>query len=193
MTDSTAPNDEDLLRETIAGDEGAFTILYRRWQGNVYRFALHMTGSAALAEDVTQDVFLTFMQAPERYQAARGPLVSYLYGIARNHVWRTLRRDRPFVPLEDEADGDAPDAGAAAALVRSEAIEWVRRAVLSLPVHYREVVVLCDLHGMSYEQGASVIGCSIGTVRSRLSRGRALLGEKLRPLFHFERLRKSAR
>lgn len=64
---------------------------------------------------------------------------------------------------------------------RAEAIEAVRRAVLALPEHYREVVVLCDLQEMSYGETAEILGCAIGTVRSRLHRARALLIEKLRP------------
>ena len=64
-------------------------------------------------------------------------------------------------------------------LVREERIDSVRRAVSSLPVRYREVVVLCDLQELSYEDAAAAVGCAVGTVRSRLSRGRALLAEKL--------------
>ncbi len=66
-------------------------------------------------------------------------------------------------------------------LARREAIDSVRRAVLSLPKHYREVVVLCDLEEMDYSEAAGALGCAIGTVRSRLHRGRSLLLEKLRP------------
>jgi RNA polymerase sigma-70 factor (ECF subfamily) len=66
-------------------------------------------------------------------------------------------------------------------LSRTEAIETIRRAVLALPERYREVVVLCDLHEMTYVEAAEILGCAIGTVRSRLHRGRALLLEKMRP------------
>ena len=64
-------------------------------------------------------------------------------------------------------------------LSRDEMIEAVRQAILSLPPHYREVVVLCNLHEMSYDQAAGIIGCPIGTVRSRLNRARAMLVEKM--------------
>ena len=88
------PDDAGVLRRMRKGDSDAFTILYRRHQGAVYRFALQMTGSRAVAEDVTQEVFMTLIRNPESYDAARGALASYLYGVARNTVHRTLQRDR---------------------------------------------------------------------------------------------------
>jgi RNA polymerase sigma-70 factor (ECF subfamily) len=71
-------------------------------------------------------------------------------------------------------------------LVQAETIELVRKAVLSLPAKYREVVVLCELQDVSYGEAAEVLGCAIGTVRSRLHRARALLLAKLRPAEQLE-------
>src|SRR6185503_13080621 len=87
----------------------------------------------------------------------------------------------------EDVDALAPvsviaDADPLADLTRNEMVETVRAAVLALPAHYREVVVLCDLHEMSYLEAAEVLGCAIGTVRSRLHRARAILVEKLRVL-----------
>lgn len=182
------PSDEDLLRLARAGDEDAFTELYRRRQGGVYRFALQMSGSRAVAEDVTQEVFMALIRETDRYDASRGSLAGYLYGIARNHVLRRLERERVFIPIAEtvgENDASAPASLIAQGdplgdLTRNEMVEAVRSAVLALPAHYREVIVLCDLHEMSYAEAASVIGCAIGTIRSRLHRARALLVEKLR-------------
>ncbi len=166
----------------LEGDEESFAALYTRRQGAVYRFALHMTGSAALAEDVTHDVFVALLESGRRFDPARGTLVSFLYGIARNRVLRRLDRDRtePAVVSEETA-GDEEDL--LDGLTRRETIEQVRRAVVSLPATYREVVVLCDLEGASYEEAAAALECRIGTVRSRLSRGRAMLAEKLGKTF----------
>jgi RNA polymerase sigma-70 factor (ECF subfamily) len=187
---ANSPGDAELLRLMAAGDEDAFATLYRRRQGGVYRFALQMCGSAEIAEDVTQEVFMALMQDCRNYDAARGSLAAYLYGIARNHVLRLLQRDRAYVPIHDETDEDG--AGGSiheglispcdllADLTRGETIERVRQAVLALPAHYREVVVLCELHEMSYAEAAGVVGCAVGTVRSRLHRARAMLTEKLR-------------
>ncbi|MEK7406541.1 MAG: RNA polymerase sigma factor [Acidobacteriota bacterium] len=174
------PSDEELLRGVVAGDEESFTVLYRRRQAGIYRFALRMSGSEAAAEDVTQEVFLTLAREASRYDPARGPVTAYLFGIARKQVLRWVARtrlERAVDPLPEQAE---PGAGPLERLAREESIEWVRAAVLSLPPHYREVVALCDLDGMSYEEAAATLECAVGTVRSRLHRARGLLAEKLR-------------
>jgi RNA polymerase sigma factor (sigma-70 family) len=77
-----------LLRRMLAGDEEAFTLLYRRRHPAIYRFALHMSGNVALAEDVTQEVFMTLIRDAKRFDPARGTLGGFLFGIARNHLRR---------------------------------------------------------------------------------------------------------
>lgn len=189
--ETIAQTDEELLRLMLAGEESAFVTLYRRWQSGIYRFALRMSGSEALAEDVTQEVFLALMRDASRFEAARGAFGAYLYGIARHHVLRRLERERPYVPIADETtrpDGCVPHEGLILQvdplgdLSRNEKVQAVRSAILSLPPHYREVVVLCELHEMSYAEAAAVLGCALGTVRSRLHRARALLVERLREI-----------
>ena len=188
MTLPTTPSDPDLLRQMMDGDEDAFTQLYRRRQASVYRFALQMSGSQTLAEDVTQEVFIVLMRDAGRYDPDRGSLSAYLYGIARNHVLRKLEQDRPYVPFIDrsaDAEEITPRAMIAegdplSELTRGETIQELRDLILSMPPRYREVVVLCDLHEMSYVEAAAVINCAVGTVRSRLHRARALLLDKLR-------------
>lgn len=180
-------SDEELLRLMLAGDRGAFAQLYQRWQSNVYRFALRMSGSEATAEDVMQDVFLTLMRDGHQY-AGRGSFASYILTITRHSTIRRLQRERRFVTLEaddDQLEEAVPVAQMVAAsdplteFARHERVEAVRLAVLSLPLHYREVVLLCHLHELSYAEAAGVIGCEIGTVCSRLYRARALLAERL--------------
>ena len=187
MRASPEDSDEELLRLTVAGDADAFTALYRRRQAGIYRFALQMCGSEGIAEDVTQEVFMTLVRESQMFDPARGSLAGYLYGVARNHVLRRREKERHFVAMVDEA-GDEGHAAATqlvaphdplAELARHELIDTVRQAVLALPAHYREVVVLCELHEMSYAEAAGVLGCAVGTVRSRLHRARALLVERL--------------
>jgi RNA polymerase sigma-70 factor (ECF subfamily) len=190
MKASLQITDEELWRLASAGDEHAFTLLYRRRQGAIYRFAWQMSGSAAVAEDVTQESFMALLREPERYEPTRGPLAAYLYGIARRQVLRRLEKERAFVALAIEDEDGQPSPGAQpraphdplAELARRETVETVRQAVLALPAHYREVIVLCDLHELSYADAAAVLTCAVGTVRSRLARGRALLCERLRAL-----------
>ncbi len=174
----------------LDGDAVAFEQLYDRWQSGIYQFALRMSGSHALAEDVTQDVFIELMRDGHQFDSSRGTVAGYLFGMARHKLLRRLKRERSFVSM---ADGEADDGQRKVEerfmtdddplgdFVRGEMIENVRQAILSLPEHYREVVVLCSLHEMSYEQAAGIVGCPVGTVRSRLNRARAMLIEKLRP------------
>lgn len=171
----------------LGGCAESFAALYDRRQAGVYRFALRMTGSEAFAEDVTQDVFLALMGEGCKFDAGRGTVKSYLYGMARHRVLRRLERERAHVTIEEE-DGvqseELPGAGADpfADLAREELVGLVRQAVLTLPAHFREVIVLCHLQEMNYAEAGEVLGCPVGTVRSRLARARALLTGKLRAL-----------
>ena len=176
-----------MLRRMLGGCAESFAALYDRRQAGVYRYALRMTGSEAFAEDVTQDVFLALMREGCNFDPARGTLKSYLYGMARHRLLRRLERERAHVAFEDE-EGDAleelPSAGEDpfAELEREELVGLVRQAVLSLPAHFREVIVLCHLQEMNYAEACEVLACPVGTVRSRLARARAMLVAKLRAL-----------
>lgn len=192
MNLKTDLNDTDLLRSMLAGSEEAFAQLYHRRQGGVYRFALQMSGSKTIAEDVTQEVFLFLMREGHVFDPNRGSVSAFLLGVARNHVLRRLRVEHLLSPLGDDSDDDVPllhattDLCPLEDLTRAETIESVRKAVLSLPSKYREVVVLCELQDISYGETAEILGCAIGTVRSRLHRARALLLTKLRPANEIE-------
>ena len=177
--------DEELFRRMREGDEEAFVALYRRRQRGIFRYVLQMSGSDSVAEDVAQEVFMVLMRDTVGFDASRGSLSSYLYGIARNLTLRRLERNRVFVALEDENGGGAitelaSDSDPHWDMARTETVELVRQAVRMLPEHYREAVVLCDLHEMSYQEAADVLGCAVGTVRSRLHRGRSILVDRLR-------------
>jgi RNA polymerase sigma-70 factor (ECF subfamily) len=185
MTDPQTLGDEDLMRLTRAGDEHAFTALYRRHQGPVYRFALQVSGSESVADDVTQEVFLALMREFTQFDSSRGSLASYLYGVARNQVRRHLERGKFQVPFDADNDEASFEPITAPGdplgdLTLREGLSALRQAILSLPLHYREVVALCDLEEMSYEEAARSIGCAVGTIRSRLHRAHALLIQKLR-------------
>jgi RNA polymerase sigma-70 factor (ECF subfamily) len=205
MTGATELTDDGLVRRVLAGDEEAFGLLYKRRHPSIYRFALHMSGNAAVAEDVTQEVFMTLIRDAGRYDPARGTVAGFLFGVARNHLRKRWEQDRRLVPLIGDADDFGPLASGngnhasgtkgngngngnghyAAPTSRDEfssleAISRVRKAINTLPENYREVVVLCELEEMSYEETAAALGCPVGTVRSRLHRARAILLEKLR-------------
>ena len=176
--DRAGPSDAELLRLAGAGDEEAFVTIYRRHHQRVYRFALHLSGNQAVAEETTQEVFLFLLRSDHGYRVERGSLGAFLCGVARNIVRRFLDRGSNETTLSEELEADLA-ADDQPTLVHREQMEVVRRAVLALPADYREVVVLCDLEEMSYADAAQVLDCPIGTVRSRLHRARALLLAKL--------------
>jgi len=208
MSQTTDVSDALLLRRIAGGDEEAFLHVYRQKHPAIYRFALHMTGSASVAEDVTQEVFMALIRDPKRFDPARGTLGGFLFGVARNHVRKRWEHDRRLVAFDGDPDelaelrvasvanhraangsgGHGNGNGSGAPIpapgwdefASAEAVGRVRQAVSTLPENYREVVVLCELEEMSYEEAAAALGCPIGTVRSRLHRARAMLIEKLR-------------
>jgi len=182
MPETDDPPDAELMRRVAEGGREAFSTLYRRHQASVYRFARLMMGSATAAADVVQDVFLSVMRDGSRWDASRSSLTSYLYGIARHHTRRRLLRERRFTALDDSDAGvNAVAAGDVSEdLARQRALVRLRAAIVTLPSRYREVIVLCDLHGLNYADAADAIGCAVGTVRSRLHRGRHMLGERMR-------------
>jgi RNA polymerase sigma-70 factor (ECF subfamily) len=184
MTSAQLETDDELLIRVQSGDEQAFLDLYRRRQAALFRFALHMSGSMPVAEDVTQEVFLALLREECGYDPDRGTLSGYLFGIARKLVLRHLERGRSDVVLDTGVEDTALTELAVVddpvvELTRREGIDALRRAVQALPRRYREVVVLCDLEEVDYADAAVALGCPIGTVRSRLHRARGLLLEKL--------------
>ena len=181
--------DEDLLRRLAAGDEESFREFYARNQAGIFRFALHMTGRTDAAEEVVQEAFMTLIRETGKFDAKRGTPQAFLYGIARNHVRKLLERERRYEALVDEdalnENGSgmacvvAPDEHLLEGMARAEVVAQVRGALERLPVHYREAVTLCDLQEHDYASAAAILECPIGTVRSRLARGREILAAKL--------------
>ena len=186
MPDLTPGLYDDLIARIAVGDREAFGELYRQCRPDIYRYAAHMSGSPALAEDVVQDVFMAVIRDAARYRPGRSGVLPWLLGIAHNHV-RRWRHRRTFVPLPlDESHAGRRIATQIAvmpdpigALTRDRHETELARALLALPARYREVIVLCDLQELSYETAASALGCAIGTIRSRLHRGRAQLARAL--------------
>ena len=182
-------HDDVLLRRSAKGDEEAFTVLYRRHQAPLYRFALRMSGHPWAAEEIVQDVFMTLIREPKKFDPQRGTLGAFLYGVARNRIMKHLERTPRDLSLDEKTESDS---GIRARVIdrftpadfaetRERSLQ-VRAAVLELPVEFRETVALCELEEMSYEEAAKLLDCPVGTIRSRLHRGRALLLAKLEML-----------
>jgi RNA polymerase sigma-70 factor, ECF subfamily len=172
-------DDGQLLHLMIAGEERGFVALYRKYQGPVYRFALHTCGIRHIAEEVVQETFLSLIRAPQNYHCDRGPLLLYLFGIARRLAWKNARRDRRYEEFDNDRELPVSLPAFADDLARRQEAKRLRHAIFSLPRKYREVIVLCSLQELSYEDAAVVVGSAIGTVRSRMHRARQLLLRKL--------------
>jgi len=173
-------SDTGLLRLCASGDEVAFTALYRRHQGAIFRFALHMSGRKEVAEEITQEVFLLLIRQPRQYQPDRGSLEAFLIGIARNQL-RRHSNDRRLAEFHfDETTVPAASSGALFDdCSRASEISSLQAAILTLPHRYREVIVMCDLEEKSYADAARLLGCPVGTVRSRLHRAHSILTAKI--------------
>lgn len=174
------PDDAEALAALRNRDKAVFSRIYRRIQPALYRFSLAMSGSPTLAEEAVQESFLRLIRNPDGFCPEKGSLQSYLFGIARYTILH-LRRESREVALSDE-NADVPVDRVEPvidSLARQERIALVQQAILALPPHYREVIVLCDLEELAYEHAAQLLGCPIGTVRSRLNRARAQLKARL--------------
>jgi RNA polymerase sigma-70 factor (ECF subfamily) len=207
MTVLTA-EDAQLVARLRHGDAAAASELYERHGGALLRFGMAMSNCRQTAEDVVHDTFVELLRYPSRFDPARGPVVAFLFGIARHRMARIARvsfrdAERNADPHDTMDDGGSPDTttgqsavgapaesatalalatstdDAADALDRVRDIERVRAAVFDLPRVHREVIALCDLEELPYATVATILGCPIGTVRSRLSRARALLATRL--------------
>ncbi len=185
MTTTLPATDTELLRQMRSGIATAFQTLYRRHQAPLYRFALLRCGSPDSAADVVQEVFMGLLTDSLRFDPLRGALPNFLFGVARKMI---LKHEHPRTREqasdwrdEDEEDPDnaSLDHEPLARLLSDETAEQVRRAIALLPPPYRDVVILYELHELSYLEIADICQVDIGTVRSRLSRGRAAMAKRL--------------
>jgi RNA polymerase sigma-70 factor (ECF subfamily) len=186
MPNATDIPDSDLLRQARSGTAAAFTALYRRHQGPLYRYAVLRCGSPDTAADIVQEAFMGLLTGRLQFDPLRGQLRHFLFGVARMLAMKLqpARDGMPAAPAAGDDDECAPelaseDAEPLERLLENETAEEVRRALAQLAPHYRDVVILYELHDLSYLEIASVCQVDIGTVRSRLARGRAALAKRL--------------
>jgi RNA polymerase sigma-70 factor, ECF subfamily len=181
--------DGELVQRAASGDLDAFTEIFRRYQHLVQRFARTMTGCPAAAEDVSQEVFIAIFRDLPRYDPDRATFTTYLYGIVRNVSRERIRKEWRFAPLDVLGRGRGPAIyldDPCDALEGFELAAQIRRTLAELPARYRQLIVLCDLQGLSYAAAALVAGIPTSSVRSRLHRGRQLLRRRLARAINIE-------
>jgi RNA polymerase sigma-70 factor (ECF subfamily) len=187
-----AASDHELIAAVQAGDEQAFHELVRRYRTPITNFIFRMLDDYDRAAELTQETFLRVYANIARYRATFH-FSTYIYRIATNLAISELRQRRrrklvslftPWSHHEDEEETrlDIPDERPLqdADLIERERQAAVGRAIQTLPEKYRAALVLRDVEGLSYEEIASVLNISEGTVKSRINRARGLLRDKLR-------------
>jgi RNA polymerase sigma-70 factor (ECF subfamily) len=181
MEEPERTSDRLLVEQFRAGDREAFTALYHAHFSSVYRFAFYMTGDRIRAGEIAQDVFVWLVHHSGDFDAERGDLGAFLAGVARKFLLRQQRTERRWISFDETAaafEGGNGHGPVTSEMERKEEAAQLRHAIAALPVRYREAVVLCDLQSKSYEEAAGLLGCAVGTVRSRLHRARELLARK---------------
>lgn len=179
--------DEQLIEQAGRGDANAFSEIYFALRDPVFGFAYRMLGEAGAAEDIAHDVFIFFIENPQKYQPARGTLLSFLCGVTRNLIMHRLRKHKARIELpcdEDENFIDLKDEAALnplKVLLAAELAKKVEEEIALLSPLLREVVLLREMQEFSYGEIADIINADISAVKVRLHRARKLLAARLAP------------
>ena len=192
ITSAYKVTDSDFVERLRAGEAEAFDILITRYSGDIYSLLYRMTEDAEEAKDLTQETFLSAFKAIRSFRG-EAELKTWLFRIALNHSrnrfrwWKRRKRsetvsiEKPLgegnVTLGDTLadDCESPEE----AVMRLERQRRLIKMLNTLPDVFREAIVLCDIEGLGYEEIARAVGISIGTVKSRIARGRELLRKRL--------------
>jgi RNA polymerase sigma-70 factor (ECF subfamily) len=185
-------DDAKFIERLRAGDEDAFDRLVNEHSGGIYSMLLRLTENAEDAGDLTQETFMNAFRSIGKFRG-ESSIRTWLYRIAINRSrnrfrwWKSRRRSKTISidsvrseedrPLHETLAGDTPDPEAKA--ISSERMYRLRETLLTLPDIFREAVILRDIEGLAYEEIAEVLDISIGTVKSRIARGRGELARKL--------------
>jgi RNA polymerase sigma-70 factor (ECF subfamily) len=189
MSEGGRRGDADLVKRARAGDVRAFGRLVERHQDHIYNAVYHMVGDEQDAEDIAQDVFMKAYSHLNGFEG-RARFSTWLYGIMLNTVrshWRRAAR-RSTLSLGSAQENPRPDPpargdGPARTAVRREQVDAVRAAIAGLDEEWREIIVLRDIRGLTYDELAETLQLPAGTVKSRLHRARQALKDRLAPLF----------
>jgi RNA polymerase sigma-70 factor, ECF subfamily len=175
-------SDEDLVESFVKGDEGAFAELMKRHEDRIFVMAYRITGDRGDALDATQEAFVSLFRKARSFRGDSA-FGTWFYRIGMNASYDVLRRRRRAPEPREEIE---PEQSAFGATTMEEAIGMrseIGTALARLPRDYREAVVMHDLGGISYDEIANITGVSLGTVKSRISRGRKRLAELLEPSY----------
>jgi RNA polymerase sigma-70 factor (ECF subfamily) len=190
VNSNTGPSDltdVEILADVAGGDIDAYGKIVNRYRGRLYNFVFRFVGERETAEDIVQETFLRAFRKRKEYRAIAN-FSTWLFTIAGNLAKSELRRRKRWrlfsVHKDDENDTgiDLPDESFRPDTVTESSIAdvQIQQAILSLPENYRQVVLLRDVEGLSYQEIAEISKCPVGTVKSRVNRARLKLQQKLK-------------
>ena len=180
--------DAELVKRCLAGDHGAWETIVRQYHQRVYNLAYRFTGRFDESEDLTQEIFLKVFRTLNSYRPESGALATWLVRVGRNHIidhYRKFKTERTQtdsldVEFEKVEENPARYASPAQSLEQRELSDRVHRALLRISEDLREAVILRDLEELTYEEIAEMLSLPLGTVKSRINRGRAELARLLK-------------
>jgi RNA polymerase sigma-70 factor, ECF subfamily len=182
-------SDEELMQEFQGGNETAFITLYERYKLPIYRFIYRKLGHQGRAEELTQEVFLALIQHRHEWRQ-EASFKTYIYRIAFNRSVSEIRRSEHKVVIDSDEEANAGIAARVASPTPSPAVDMeqqelqrqVQHALGRLDVEFRDPILLREYEGLSYEEIAAVLNIAIGTVKSRIFRGKVELKRLLLPV-----------
>jgi RNA polymerase sigma-70 factor (ECF subfamily) len=181
-------SDSELVKGCLTGDHGAWESIVRQYNSRIYNLAYRFTGKFDEAEDLTQEIFLKVYRTLNSYRPESGALVTWMVRVGRNHIidhyrkFKTERSQTDSLEVEYEKAEENPGrfASPVEALEKRELSERVHQTLLRLSEELREAVILRDLEEFTYEEIADMLKVPVGTVKSRINRGRAELARLLK-------------
>ena len=176
------PSDAELVRRYLEGDVDAFGALVERHERRVYNLALRMTGREEDARDATQEAFLSALRKLKTFRG-EAAFTTWMHRVTVNACYDLLRKRQRAPLLHDRREDDRPPPEPAAP-DHADDVDLsvdVRAALLRVPLDFRAVLILCDVQDLSYEDAAEALDVPVGTVKSRLHRGRVALARALQP------------
>lgn len=177
-------DDTEVIRRCRRGDDDAWALLMTRYRQRVFYLAYQFVGDFAEAEDLVQDIFLKLYGSLHRFDESQS-FKAWMTAVGRNYLidhYRRHKKQRRLLDSGDDALRAIPDAGPSPVgnAERRERSEILRRGLRELPEVLRQSVVLRDVQGLAYEEIAEKLHVPVGTVKSRINRGRAELAAALR-------------
>ncbi len=183
------PTDEELIRKFQQGDETAYNEIVNRFSGPLLNFIYRIIGDSAYAEDLLQETFIRVYQNKHSYREI-AKFSTWIYTIASNLSKTELRRQkvRRWFSLSGNRADDRPmeiandDYTPAETMQQNSSLDIIHKEIQKLPMSFKEVIILRDVQELSYDEISTILNIPLGTVKSRVNRGRARLQKSLKPL-----------